>query len=486
MRGKPAATLAVCYPTLGEPPRGLRSSCAQACTREELFRCLSICLEQILGPKQMEEVDEGFILVSKGGGGPDDAPDEYLDDIDEFVGSLAGSLWPLNIFIHANPELAFEEFKAHDALTKFMRKQRGWHVTPSAYGLKTAWTAVYDSGRKGPVVSFNVEMDALPKIGHACGHNLIATASVAAGLATAQMMREHRLPGKVLVIGTPGEEGGGGGKIKLLERGAYRGVDVSLISHPGVANNSPLVRTTAYLRLEAAYAGRAAHAANSPWLGVNALDALVVAYGAVSALRQQTRPDDVVGLQIVDGGGAPNVIHARAAGLAVLRSPSAARLEGLRARVEACFRAGAEAAGATVEITTTKGYADHVPNRVLAASYARCWEALPGEAPAPPIPSGGRFTFVKASTDQGDISYVLPSVNASFAIPPGPEGGRNHSPDFEKAAGTRVAFERALRVGKALAGTAVDVLAQPGKLAEIQEQWRRDMKNGLDVDVEFL
>lgn len=300
------------------------------------------------------------------------------------------------------------------------------------------------------------------------------------------MIRQHRLPGKVVIIGTPGEEGGGGGKIRLLERGAYRGVDVSLISHPGVVNNSPLVRTTAYLRLEAVYTGRAAHAANAPWLGVNALDALVVAYGAVSALRQQTRPDDVIGLQIVDGGGAPNVIHARAAGLAVLRSPSAARLEELRAKVEACFRAGAVAAGATVHITTLKGYADHVPNRVLAASYARCWEALPGEPPEPPIPSGGRFTFVKASTDQGNISYALPSVNASFAIPPGPKGGRNHSPDFEEAAGTRVAFERALRVGKALAGTAVDVLAKPGMLEKIKEQWKRDMKDGLDTDIDLI
>lgn len=106
----------------------------------------------------MEEVDEGFILVPKDGGDADDAPDEYLSDIDDFVGSLADSLWPLNLFIHANPELAFNEFKAHDALTRFMRSQRGWHVTSSAYGLKTAWTAVYDSGRKGPVVSFNAEM----------------------------------------------------------------------------------------------------------------------------------------------------------------------------------------------------------------------------------------------------------------------------------------------------------------------------------------
>jgi len=290
------------------------------------------------------------------------------------------------------------------------------------------------------------------------------------------MMRRHHLPGKVLVIGTPAEEGGGG-KIRLLEAGAYANVDISLISHPSILNNSPLVRTTAFARLEVAYFGRAAHAANNPWLGINALDALVIAYNAISVLRQQTRPGDVIGLQITNGGAAPNIIHAYAAGVAVIRATSASRLQALQNKVGACFRAGAEATGARVEVRTVPGYADHVPNRVLAASYTKHWEALP-DAPGPPIPLGGQFTWVKASTDQGNISYAMPSLNASFAIPPGPEAGPPHSPDFEKASGTRGAFARALRVGKALAGTAVDVVAKPGLVDEVKAQWRRDM----DVD----
>jgi amidohydrolase len=312
-------------------------------------------------------------------------------------------------------------------------------------------------------------------MGHACGHNLIAIASIAAGLATAAIAKRYDLPGKVIILGTPGEEGIGGGKIQLLEAGAYNDIDISLISHPGIFNNSPRVRTTAFARLKFEYFGRAAHAANSPWLGINALDALVIAYNAVSMLRQQTMPSDVIGMNITNGGDRPNVIHAYASGSCVIRANTSARIKELGEKVSACFRAGAEATGARVAIKITPGYADHVPNLLLAASYTKHWNALPN-MPDPPIPDGEQYTFVKASTDQGNISYAMPSVNASFAIPPGPLSGPPHSPEFEVSSGTKAAFRRALRVGKALAGTAVDVLSTPGLLDMVKEQWRKDMK----------
>jgi amidohydrolase len=312
-------------------------------------------------------------------------------------------------------------------------------------------------------------------LGHACGHNLIAVASVAAALATTEILRLHHLPGTVILIGTPAEEGGGG-KIRCLEAGAYDNIDISIISHPGIFNNSPLVRTTAFVHLDVTYRGRAAHGANSPWLGINALDALVIAYNAISALRQQTRPDDIIGLQITDGGGRPNVIHEHAAGVAVLRAASASRLQELQRKVEACFRAGAEATGASVDIKVVPGYMDHWPNKVLAASYRKYWEALPDPPPDPPLPPPGQFTWVKASTDQGNISYTLPSMNVSFAIPPGEGHGPPHTPDFQKASGTRAAFDRAMRVAKAMAGTAVDICATPGLLDEVQAEWRRGMR----------
>ena len=317
-------------------------------------------------------------------------------------------------------------------------------------------------------------VDALPGLGHACGHNLIAVASVGAAIATAETLRSHRIGGKVVIFGTPAEEGGGGGKIKLLKAGAYDNVNVSIISHPGLYNNSPMVRTTAYTHLDVRYKGKAAHAANAPWKGVNALDAVVVAYNAVSVLRQQLRSDDVVGLQITDGGGRPNVIHDSASCAAVLRAVDQKRLGELQSKVEACFRAGAEATGAEIQIEVERGYKDHVPNRVLAESFARYWSALP-DLPDPPLPPRGHFTWVKASTDQGNLSYVLPSINVSFAIPPAGEGGPNHTPDFKEASGTRIAFERAMRVAKGMAGAAVDVCAVDGLMGEVRKQWKRDM-----------
>ena len=293
-------------------------------------------------------------------------------------------------------------------------------------------------------------------------------------------MKRHKLPGKVFLFGTPGEEGYGGGKIRLLKQGAYQGVDISLISHPGILHNSPLVRTTAFARLEVEYFGRAAHGAKNPWMGINALDALVIAYNAVSVLRQQTMFGDVIGLAITNGGErATNIIHAYSACVCMLHATSASRLDSLQHKVSACFRAGAEATGATVKINITPGYQDHVPNRVLAASYATYWNLLP-DPPDPPIPSpeqgNQQFTWVSSSTDQGDLSHAMPSVNASFAIPPGPKMGQPHTPDFEMASGTRSAFIRALRVGKALAGTALDVLVKPGLLDEVKKQWKRDME----------
>jgi metal-dependent amidase/aminoacylase/carboxypeptidase family protein len=288
-------------------------------------------------------------------------------------------------------------------------------------------------------------------------------------------MQRHDLKGKIVLFGTPAEEHGGGGKIRLLRAGAYKdhNVDISLISHPGITHDGALTRTTAYVRFKVEYFGKAAHAANSPWKGINALDALITAYNGLSMLRQQTMPSDIIQGHITDGGLAPNVIHPYAAGTFVVRATTASRLEELRRKVDGCFRAGAEATGARLEVTEVGAYADHVPNRVLGASYTQYWNSLD-----PP----SRITMdevghVLASTDQGDISYAFPSLSVSFAILPEPGGGGNHTPDFEKAAGTRESFRRCLMVGKGLAGTAVDVLTIPGLLGEVKEQWKKDMES---------
>lgn len=452
----------------------------------------------------MMDQDGDWVIVSH----DDDEPDPpYLHDISSFVDSIAESLWPVNKKIHDNPELAYKEYIAHDALVGFMSSQGGWKVTPSAYGLETAWIAVHDTGRKGPVVSFNVEMgmmmqafvrdlepcadiqlpDALVDIGHACGHNLIATASVAAGLAVAELMRQHSLPGKVILFGTPAEEGGGG-KIKLINAGAYKDhqVDVNLISHPGITHDSALMRTTALTRFKVEYFGREAHAAANPWLGINALDALVTAYNSISVLRQQTMPGDIIQGHITDGGAAPNIIHAYAAGVFVVRADTRARLKELKKKVDRCFEAGATATGAKLKMTEEGAYADHVPNRVLARSYTRYFNCLVPEKDDPYEPPTSRIPIdqdvdeargvTRASTDQGDISYHMPSLSVGFSIVPGPEEQGPHNPEFADSAATRDAFERCLRVGKAMAGTALDVLSQKGMVQAVRSAWEKDME----------
>ncbi|KAI0506457.1 hypothetical protein F5B22DRAFT_448674 [Xylaria bambusicola] len=427
----------------------------------------------------MAESDERFVFINH-----EDAIDiqpigaGHLHEISDFVNHIEDKLWDVNRTIHDNPELGYEEFIAHKTLTKFMSSQSGWKVTPSAYGLATAWVAVFDSGKKGPVVSFNVEMDALDGIGHACGHNLIATASVAAGLAVAEILKQGQLGGKVVLFGTPAEEGGGG-KIKLLQAGAYRDhkVDISILSHPGITKNHAIMRTSAYTAFKVEYFGREAHAAANPWLGINALDALITAYNAISVLRQQTMPSDVIQGNITAGGVRPNVIHAYTAGNFVVRAHSQARLRELRKMVDGCFEAGASATRATLKMTPVQSYADHVPNRVLADHYRRHFNQL---SPPDPIPDNPELDEVEgrtlASTDQGDISYAMPSLNVGFSIPPGPGGAGPHNPGFAEAAGTRVAFENCLRAGKAMAAVAVDVLGDMKLLDEVKREWEKDIK----------
>ncbi|KAF9638355.1 putative peptidase m20 protein [Lasiodiplodia theobromae] len=400
---------------------------------------------------------------------------DYLGDIGNYIDTKADTLWPINKKIHDNPELGYKEYIAHETLTSFLKTQKGWQVTPSAYGMETAFVAVFDSGKKGPVVSFNAEMDALQEIGHACGHNLIATASLSGALAAAETMKKHDLPGKVVLFGTPAEEGGGG-KIKLIEAGAYaqHNCDINLISHPGITRDAALMRTAAYRAFKVEYFGREAHAAACPWLGVNALDALITAYNALSVLRQQTQPGDVIQGHITHGGLRPNIIHAYAAGEFVVRADSKKGRDELFERARRCFEAGALSSGAKLVITDGGAYADHVPSRTLARYYRTHFNRLGGDIAVPEVDEVNGRTM--ASTDQGDVSYVLPSLSAGFWIRPGEQGNGPHSPDFEGAAGTREAFELSLRVGKGLAATAVDFLTTKGLVEEAWKEFNKEIK----------
>jgi amidohydrolase len=235
-----------------------------------------------------------------------------------------------------------------------MLQSLGFEVTPRAYGVETSFSTEYGSG--GRVVTFNAEYDALPGIGHACGHNLIATSSLAGFLGVAAALKASGVPGRVRLLGTPAEEGGCGKQV-LIDAGAFKDVNACFMSHPGPKqmNFDPTITGTAYgtslasAKFTVAFTGKPAHAALAPYQGVNALDAMTLAYSAVSMLRQQTKEHDRIHFVIDQGGEASNVIPTRTSSTNQVRSATMKELRELRDRVKKCFEGSAIATGCTVE-----------------------------------------------------------------------------------------------------------------------------------------
>jgi amidohydrolase len=260
----------------------------------------------------------------------------------------------IGVQIFDNPELGFEEYKAHDNLVALL-ESLGFDVNPHAYGVHTSFSTEYGSG--GRVVTFNAEYDALPGIGHACGHNLIATSSLASFLGVVSVLKQTGIPGRVRLLGTPAEEGGGG-KIRLVKAGAYDDVHACFMSHAGPSQlfkapstGSAYGTSLSMSKFAVSFEGKPAHAAFAPYLGVNALDAVSVAYSAIGLLRQQIKQHERIHFIIKHGGDAANVIPVAATSDNQVRSGSLKELRELKARVMKCFEGAAIATGCTMEST---------------------------------------------------------------------------------------------------------------------------------------
>ncbi|KAF6790392.1 metallopeptidase [Colletotrichum sojae] len=412
-------------------------------------------------------------LVPRQTNGSSPVTSPYFQDVSDYLDSIIDELWPINKEIHDNPELGYEEVKAHKLLTDFMESHEGWNVTRSIYNISTAFVAVFEGSGEGPIVSFNAEYDALPGLGHACGHNLIATASVGGALATAEIMRAEKLPGKVILFGTPAEESLGG-KVKLHEAGAFRdhNIDISLITHPTNGDDTPYMITTSTDRFEVEYYGKEAHAAAGPWEGINAQDALILANNAIALMRQQTRHTDKIHGIITSAGSRINVIPALAEASFQIRSADNVALEQWTERVMKCFEAGALATGAELNLTMRPyGYDNMVNNNLLASSYAKHFTEIGGKVPSAEI---DKLRDPDGSTDQGNLSHDFPSISPYFGITnengTAPAGGP-HTAAFEVAAGSRAAFDKAIMAAKGIAGVAVDVLTVDGLLDQIKEEF---------------
>jgi amidohydrolase len=360
--------------------------------------------------------------------------------------------------IHEHPETNYEEHFAHDLLTSLLAGE-GLAVESHAFGLDTAFVA--RAGTTGPTVAVLCEYDALPGIGHACGHNIIATAGLGAGLAAAAVAEEAG--GRVVVIGTPAEEGGGG-KILLARRGAFEGVDAALMVHPAGADLTHM-DVIAVQELTATYTGEAAHAAAFPHRGRNALDAAVLGYLNVAALRQHIRPTERVHGIFTAAGDKPNIVPALARTEWMVRSGSIRSLAPLKDRVEACLRAGATASGCEVEITWKEVvYADMLDNQVLVDRYAANAAAL-----GRPLTSPDARQAVVGSTDMGNISYVVPSIHPM--IQAAPNGVPIHTPEFAVHARSEIGDRAVVDGAIALAWTVVDLWLGEGVLAAAQAEF---------------
>lgn len=375
-------------------------------------------------------------------------------EVCDAVDALRDTLLHVSHEIHANPELAFEERKAARLLVETL-ESAGLSVEAGAFGLETAF--VSDFGPEGtPCVALLAEYDALPHIGHACGHNLIATASVGAGLALSAL--GERVPGRVRILGTPAEEHGAGKEL-MARNGALEGVDAALMMHPASLNLTTMP-CIAMAEVDVVYEGQSAHASAMPERGINALDGLVTAYQAIAALRQHIPAGQRIHGIVTDGGQAPNIVPERAAGRFYVRAANFDELEPLKSRVEGCFRAGAEASGAKVDIQWgAADYRDILFNAPLAETFRANAEGLGREfVPIEKIPAS-----LAGSTDMGNVSYRVPSIHPMLAS--APFHCTIHNAEFEKWAGSETGDAAALDGAKALAMTALDYLSD-GDLRE--------------------
>lgn len=363
-------------------------------------------------------------------------------------------------FIHDHPELGEQEFECSQRLVDELRAH-AFQLEMPIGGMPTAFRATLKGRRRtGPTIAFLAEYDALPTVGHGCGHNFIGAASVFAGIVLSDVM--NSLNGRILVIGTPAEETIGG-KITLLEAGVFADVDVTLMVHPSSETRIYYSSLAAQV-VEIEFRGKPSHAAASPWLGINALDALVQTYVAIDNLKKQLSPSVRIPGIITYGGVRPNIVPERATGLFSVRAESSAALSDVIKKVKACAKGAALATGARLTFRMVdRRYDEMRSNRTLASLFENHWCALGGKIRESSLKGRG-------SVDIGNLSHVIPAIHPSIAITDPETPG--HSREFAIAAISPRANRELLRVVKTLALTALDIITQKQALNKIRADFR--------------
>ncbi len=376
-----------------------------------------------------------------------------IDEIDAHSHELTA----LSRKIHDNPELGFHEHQAAKWLTGYLEKN-GFAIEPGICGLETAFRAGWGKGR--PVIAFLAEYDALPDLGHGCGHNIIAVSSAGAAIGAKIAVDEYG--GRVLVIGTPAEELYGG-KVSMAQKGAFSELDAAMMVHPG-SHDAAVTEALACQGLDVEFIGRASHAAGRPEHGINALEAMILSFNAIDSLRQHIGYKARIHGIITDGGQAANVVPAHSAGSFLVREADEVSLDVLKKKVLNCFSGAAQATGARLEYKWDElCYAPMLNNLTIGGLFVRNMRKL------------GRKSKLRdsdksfGSTDFGNVSQLVPGMHASVSITRG--GVTTHSPQFAEAAVSEKGFRGMIDAAKGLAMTAADLMADAGALKKARDEF---------------
>ena len=368
--------------------------------------------------------------------------------ITQRIDEVADTLLSTSHAIHAQPELAFKEFFACETLTQVL-EEHDINAEKAVYSLETSFEATLNASEETATAAILAEYDALPGIGHACGHNIIATSALGATLGLQAVA--DQLPGKIRLIGTPAEEKGGGKEL-MARNGAFDGVDAAMMIHPAGTNLASMP-CICVAEVEVIYHGKSSHASAMPHKGINALDGLLLAYQAISNLRQHIRSTERIHGIITEGGAAPNIVPDHAVGQFYVRAADERELAQLKPRVQACFEAGAKGSGSEVEVNWANvDYLDLNTNWPLADKFQEHAESLGREF----IPYEQALGFGAGSTDMGNVSHRIPSIHPMLAV--APPNVVIHNPEFTKWAASEKGDAAVLDGAKALALTVADYL----------------------------
>ncbi|MFP7735718.1 M20 family metallopeptidase [Priestia aryabhattai] len=380
--------------------------------------------------------------------------------INETINKLQGTFYDVSKYIGQNPELGHEEFKACKALTDVLKEQ-GFTVEIGTCDLPTAFTAVYDSQKPGPSIGFMAEYDALPDLGHACGHNLIGTMSIAAGIGLSKAVAETG--GKIYVYGTPAEETRGG-KVTMAEQGIFNHLDVAMMVHPYYCHQKS-GRSLAMDAIQFEFFGKSAHAAAAPHEGINALDGVLQTFNSINALRQHVKPDVRIHGVITEGGKAANVVPDYAVAQFYVRASTRAYVDEVTDKVKACANGAALATGTKLKISNYEfSYDDMQTNQTLSDVYTKNLISLGVDEQSIKEDQGDH-----GSLDMGNVSQVVPAIHPYIQICD--DYFVCHTHEFREAALSEQGREAMILGAKTMALTGYDVLTNQTLLQKIKEEF---------------